>query len=87
MINIRIPYIVPSMTYLDCVTSNVKAEMGRASVTQKQLAEQLDLTQASLSSRLRGKIEFKPSELEKIANFLGIEVEVLTSRPKLKASA
>lgn len=56
------------------IASEVRAEMARARVTQRQMAEWLDLSQTQVSERLNGEIEFRPSELEKIASRLDVPV-------------
>ena len=42
------------------------------------------MSQGQVSSRLRGSVEFRPSELEKIANFMQLDVEVFTTRSTRK---
>lgn len=72
------------MTYKDEVAGNVRAEVSRLEVDQKDLAKVLGMSQGQVSSRLRGNIEFKPSELEKIADYMGLEVEIFTTRSHRK---
>ena len=72
------------MTYKDEVAGNVRAEVSRLGVDQHELAKVLGMSQGQVSSRLRGSVEFRPSELEKIANFMQLDVEVFTTRSNRK---
>lgn len=56
------------------VAREVRAEMARQRVAQRQLAQHLGLSQVSISKRLRGVIEFRTSELERTADLLGVPV-------------
>ena len=60
------------------VGANVKAEIGRRSVTQGQLAAHLGMTQSSLSKRILGRIAFDVDELASVASFLDVPLAVLT---------
>lgn len=55
--------------------------MGRKRVTHAQLAAVLGFSQSQASKRLRGVIEFRPSELEKAADFLGVPVTAFLPQP------
>ncbi|MGZ0150692.1 helix-turn-helix domain-containing protein [Kribbella sp. WER1] len=59
------------------IGANVRAEMARHNISQTSLALQLSLSQASVSSRLRGEIAFDVNELHRVAGFLGVPVAVL----------
>lgn len=59
------------------VGENVRAEMARRQISQTAVALQLSMSQASVSSRLRGEIAFDVNELHCVASFLGVPVEVL----------
>lgn len=67
------------MTYADSIAGNVRAEMSRRQVTQSELANKIGMSQAQLSYRLNGRVEFKPSEIEKIARLFDLPIAVLTS--------
>lgn len=54
------------------VGANVRAEMSRAGVTQAVAAGVTQLTQASLSDRLRGQIPFRIAELVLLARHLEV---------------
>lgn len=68
------------------IGENVRAEMARRSVSQTSLALQLSLSQASVSSRLRGEVAFDVNELERVARFLGVPVTVLVADHTAAAS-
>lgn len=46
-------------------------------VAQTAAAERLNMSQAALSRRLLGRVEFRPSELEALAEMLGVPAEEL----------
>lgn len=58
----------------DYIAREVRAEMGRQRVTQSQVAQWLGITQPQIAARLASDIEFRPSELEKIADEMGVPV-------------
>ncbi|WP_181954283.1 MULTISPECIES: helix-turn-helix domain-containing protein [Kocuria] len=59
------------------VSANVRAEMGRRSVSQKDLAAALGLSPAAMSDRLRDRVEFRLSELDLLSKRLGVSVVAL----------
>lgn len=67
------------MTYADSIAGNVRAEMSRRQVIQSELANKIGMSQAQLSYRLNGRVEFKPSEIEKIAQLFDVPISVLTT--------
>lgn len=67
------------MTYADFIAGNIRAEISRREINQVSIAHHLNMSQAQLSNRLRGRIEFRPSEIEKIAQFLDVPIEVLAA--------
>jgi transcriptional regulator with XRE-family HTH domain len=70
------------------VAGEVRAEMARQRVSQRQLAAQLGLSQVQIQRRLAGRIEFRPSELDRAAELLGVPVtQLLPSAPAASASA
>lgn len=69
----------------ESVSAEIRAEMARQRLTQRQLALSLGWTQPQLSKRLLSKIAFSTDELERIARLLGIPVHELTS-PRAAAS-
>jgi len=54
------------------------AEMARARVSQVRLSEILRLSQASVSSRLRGVTPWRIDEVAVVATALGVSFESLT---------
>lgn len=56
------------------VAAEVRAEMARQRVSQQPIADALGMSRQALSRRLVGEIPFDVSELEQIANFLGVSV-------------
>jgi len=66
-----------TLNLADHVAAEIRAEMGRQRGTgwnQRRLAEVLGLSQAQVSERMSGKVEFRMSELEQIATALGVPV-------------
>ena len=63
------------------IGSGVRAEMARRKLSQQAIGEVLGITQAQVGRRLVGTIEFKPSELEKLAGFFGIPVLTFFPNP------
>lgn len=70
-----------TQTLADHVTAEIRAEMGRKRWTQRQLAEVLGLSQAQVSERMRGEVEFRMHELELIADALGVPVTQFLPAP------
>lgn len=58
----------------DTVASEIRAEMARQRVTQRQLGEALGIHQTQVARRLRGDIAFNTVELEKTAEFLRVPI-------------
>lgn len=54
------------------VGANVRAEMARRGVTQRQVAEALGISQPQISKRLAGRIAFDVVELQVIGRMLGL---------------
>jgi transcriptional regulator with XRE-family HTH domain len=69
------------------VASEVRAEMARKRVSQRQIGEVLCISQPQVSERLRGEIAFNTNELEKIAEFLGVPVTNFMPAAEQPASA
>jgi predicted transcriptional regulator len=59
------------------VGANIRAEMARRKVPQREIADLLDLPQASVSKRLAGEVPWRITELAKIAAFLDVPLAVL----------
>ena len=61
--------------------------MSRRTITQSTLAAALHCSQAAVSRRLAGTVEFNVSELEAIAEILGVEITELLGDPSSERSA
>jgi transcriptional regulator with XRE-family HTH domain len=59
------------------VAANVRAELGRHSRSQADLGQALGRSQPYVSRRLSGKVAFGVDEVERIAAWLGVPVDVL----------
>lgn len=57
--------------------ANVRAEMARCGVTQTTLARKIGLSQAAVSSRIKGRTPFDINELVKIAAVLDVPLDAL----------
>lgn len=64
----------------------IRAEMARAGVTQTDLAVALGITQPAVSSRLKGRIDWRLRELNTVADFLNIPLSAIVGEPE-QASA
>lgn len=56
------------------IAREVRAEMARQRVTQSQMAQWLGISQPQVAARLNDEIEFRPSELDKIAEAMDVPV-------------
>lgn len=63
----------------------IRAEMARQRMTHVRLAGHLGLSQNVVSQRLAGRIEFRPSELVKISEVLGVPMTDFFPKPALAA--
>lgn len=61
------------MTYQELIVSNVRAEVARRNLTQKELAPIIGISRQSLNHRMNCKVNFKPEELKTIADYLDID--------------
>lgn len=50
---------------------NILAEMARKSLTRKEVAKQLNLSEASFRKKIQGENEFKMSEVEILLSLFG----------------
>ena len=67
--------------YAELVNRNIKAEIVRAGKRYVDLeqAEALDLSHAAAMRRLSGETEWRLSEVESVARWLGIDIDRLTA--------
>lgn len=70
------------MSVTDRVASNIRAEMARRRVSQREVAERLGVSQQSLSYRLTGRTPFDVGELAAIADVLGVTAASLLGEPE-----
>ncbi len=63
-----------TQTLPEKVTIAVRAEVRRQGVTQRWIGEQLGLSQPQIWERLHGEIEWRMSELERLAAALQVPV-------------
>jgi transcriptional regulator with XRE-family HTH domain len=63
------------------VESKLRAAMAGKGVRQSDLAALLGITQAQISARIRGTIEWRVSELQAVARHLGVPVTELIDEP------
>jgi transcriptional regulator with XRE-family HTH domain len=69
------------------VPDNVRAEIARRKKRQEDIAELLNLPRQAVSQRLLGRVDFRISELQAIADFLGVVISVLLADHSKAASA
>ncbi len=53
---------------------SLRAEMARRRVTQAQIAEVLQISQAQVSARLNGGVRWRVDELVKVCRLLGVGI-------------
>ncbi len=63
-----------TQTLPEQVTIAVRAEVRRQGVTQRWIGEQLGLSQPQIWERLHGEIEWRTSELDRLATALQVPV-------------
>ena len=64
------------------VAAEVRAAMGRTRYTQTRLADQIGMSQAALSRRLRGEVAFDINELSAVAAAMDITLSELLPEGK-----
>lgn len=70
------------------VSAEIRAEMARQQVTQRELAGRLKVDQAVISRRLAGdRYSFTTTELDRIAEILGVPVDRFLTSPSTSAAA
>lgn len=68
-------FVMPTIE--ETTAANVRAELARRNLTQADLAEVLDISQAQVSARLRGRARLHLGEVALIAAFLDVPVSDL----------
>lgn len=61
----------------DTINSAIRAEMARRRVTQGTLAEGLGISQAQVSARLNGSVDWRWPEVRAVSRILGIALPEL----------
>lgn len=56
------------------IAAQVRAELSRQMKPQRELVELLGLSQAQVSERVRGDVEWRISELTLVADHLGVSI-------------
>jgi transcriptional regulator with XRE-family HTH domain len=69
------------------VAAEVRAELARRNIPRSQVADRLGMSRTSVWARLRGDIEFSVSELEQLAEMLGVPVVQFLPTPASAGSA
>lgn len=67
------------MRYTKTVATNVRAEASRRGIATHEIAKVLGTSTAAVSRRMNERVEFKLSELEKIARLLDVPIEILVA--------
>ena len=61
------------------IGESIRIELARRRLSQRNLIGILGLRQGSISARIRGEVEFRIGELEKLADYFGVTLEQLIS--------
>lgn len=67
------------------IATEVRAEIGRQQMSQREVAELLGLTVSSLHPRLKGTRPFRAEELVLLATAFGVPVDRLTGTQAVAA--
>lgn len=68
------------MTNTPNYSANVRAEVARAGRTQQAVAETIGMTRPQWERRMRGAVDWRAFELDRIAEALSVPLERLTAR-------
>ncbi len=71
----------PTQSLTHRVATEVRAEMARQQVSQRQLCTVLKISQPQLSKRLLGTIPFDTAELDRLAEHFGVPVDRFLTAP------
>lgn len=69
------------------VAEEVRVAMARRRVPQTAVASRLQMSQAAVSRRLAGDVEFTASQLITVADMLDIDLDSLRAAPRPTAAA
>lgn len=70
----------------ETIAAEIRAEVARQRRKYSDLAKELGLAPATISDRMAGRVPFDTNELEKVAQWLGIDVVHLIS-PRYRNAA
>lgn len=65
------------MSFTESVAANVRAEVARKGKTQTELAFGIGMSKQSVSAKMNADSAFTLNDLERIANWLGIDIQIL----------
>lgn len=69
-------------------SSNIRAELARRNISASQAAGAIGVSKQVFSNRMTGKKPFNIEELEKLANYMGIQVfDLLKDSEEMSAAA
>lgn len=74
---IPLQQVKPEISLSEFVTENIRAEMARRRVTQKDLSIMLGIAQSRISARMSGKSTWQLDELIPVADALGVGISTL----------
>lgn len=66
-----------SVTATDHIRRNIKAELARRDITQRELASHLGISSAAVNQRLSGVTRISTDDLVRIAQLLGVDASSL----------
>lgn len=67
----------PQRGHSQRVAANIKAELARAGMNQKQLARGMGISQQSLNARLKGRTGISVADLHDVAHVLNVPLSYL----------
>lgn len=57
--------------------TELRAAIARAGVTNRKIAEAIGISEQALSNKLKGTVEFKGSEIKKLADILRLNLDAI----------
>lgn len=75
------------MTLTQAIAAEVRDRATGSGLLSRQVAAALDMAEISYSHRLRGEIDWRLDELERLAGIFGTEVDELLSAARARRSA
>lgn len=77
---------MPHRTFAEYISGEIKAEMARQGITQRELADRLGWGQTTVSRKLLGSRPLEVNDVEQMADALGVSIAELGWLPKGVAS-